>query len=79
MRVQNTCQKNKVSIGVYRIHLGSCDYWRMQTVCSVEVEELPVREKNCIGRKEEQLLSILNFSKVVDKPIFHGLDSCGIL
>ena len=78
MRVQNTCQKNKVPIGVYRIHLGSCDYWRMKTVCSVEVE-LPMRGKNFMRRKEEQLLPILNFSKVVDKPKFHGLNTCGIL
>jgi len=28
VRVQNTCQRNNVSIRVYRIHLGSCDYWR---------------------------------------------------
>lgn len=25
VRVQNTCQKNDVSIRVYRIRLGSCD------------------------------------------------------
>jgi hypothetical protein len=51
VRVQNTCQINNVSIRVYRIHLGSCDYWRTQTVCSVEVEELPMHEKTVSGEK----------------------------
>jgi hypothetical protein len=71
--------QNNVSVRVYRIHLGSCDYWRTQTVCSIEVEELPMHEKTCVRRKETQLLPILNFSKVVDKPACHDLDSCGIM